>query len=115
MPGASAEVSKARHKTRPTGRFTPFHPRPSACRCGRLTSATNTIGSVVVAAFVGRLIQRLGVSVLLAVAGACAALGGVGYAVAPGLWLILTIGPLLGAAAGMQAVSVGRPAGVRRL
>jgi fucose permease len=29
----------------------------------------NTIGSVVVAAFVGRLIQRLGVSVLLAVAG----------------------------------------------
>ena len=62
----------------------------------------NTIGSVVVAAFVGRLIQRLGVSVLLAVAGLCAALGGVGYAVAPGLWLILTIGPLLGAAAGMM-------------
>ena len=62
----------------------------------------NTIGSVVVAAFVGRLIQRLGVSVLLAVAGSCAALGGVGYAVAPGLWLILTIGPLLGAAAGMM-------------
>ena len=62
----------------------------------------NTIGSVVVAAFVGRLIQRLGVSVLLAVAAACAALGGVGYAAAPGLWLILTIGPLLGAAAGMM-------------
>jgi fucose permease len=62
----------------------------------------NTIGSVVVAAFVGRLIQRLGVSVLLAVAAACAALGGIGYAVAPGLWLILTIGPLLGAAAGMM-------------
>jgi fucose permease len=62
----------------------------------------NTVGSVVVAAFVGRLIQRLGVSVLLAVAAAVAALGGVGYAVAPGLWLILTIGPLLGAAAGMM-------------
>jgi fucose permease len=62
----------------------------------------NTIGSVVIAAFVGRLIQRLGVSVLLAVAGACAALGGIGYAVAPGLWLILTIGPLIGAAAGMM-------------
>ena len=62
----------------------------------------NTIGSVVVAAFVGRLIQRLGVSVLLAVAAACAALGGIGYALAPGLWLILTIGPLLGAAAGMM-------------
>ena len=62
----------------------------------------NTVGSVVVAAFVGRLIQRLGVSVLLAVAGACAALGGVGYAIAPGLWLILTVGPLLGAASGMM-------------
>jgi fucose permease len=62
----------------------------------------NTIGSVVVAAFVGRLIQRLGVSVLLAVAGLCAALGGIGYVAAPGLWLILAIGPLLGAAAGMM-------------
>jgi fucose permease len=62
----------------------------------------NTIGSVVVAAFVGRLIQRLGVSVLLAVAASCAALGGIGYAVAPGLWLILAIGPLLGAAAGIM-------------
>ena len=62
----------------------------------------NTIGSIVVAAFVGRLIQRLGVSVLLAVAASCAALGGIGYAVAPGLWLVLTVGPLLGAAAGMM-------------
>jgi fucose permease len=62
----------------------------------------NTIGSVVIAAFVGRLIQRLGVSVLLAVAGSCAALGGIGYVAAPGLWLILAIGPLLGAAAGMM-------------
>ena len=60
----------------------------------------NTIGSVVVAAFVGRLIQRLGVSVLLAVAASCAALGGIGYAVAPGLWLVLTVGPLLGAPPG---------------
>src|SRR5580693_10307747 len=62
----------------------------------------NTIGSVVVAAFVGRLIQRLGVSVLLAVAGSCAALGSIGYVAAPGLWLVLAIGPLLGAAAGMM-------------
>ena len=62
----------------------------------------NTIGSVVVAAFVGRLIQRLGVSILLAVAGSCAALGGIAYVAAPGLWLILAIGPLLGAAAGMM-------------
>ena len=62
----------------------------------------NTIGSVAVAAFVGRLIQRLGVSALLAVAGTCAAIGGIGYAAAPGLWLVLAIGPLLGAAAGMM-------------
>ena len=62
----------------------------------------NTIGSVAVAAFVGRLIQRLGVRVLLAVAGSCAAIGGIGYVAAPGLWLILAIGPLLGAAAGMM-------------
>ena len=62
----------------------------------------NTIGSVAVAAFVGRLIQRLGVSVLLAVAGLCAAIGGIGYVAAPGLWLVLAIGPLLGAAAGMM-------------
>ena len=61
----------------------------------------NTLGSVVIAAFVGRLIQRLGVSALLAVAASCAALGGLGYAAAPGLWLILAIGPLLGAAIGM--------------
>lgn len=62
----------------------------------------NTLGSVVVAAFVGRIIQRLGISALLAVAGSCAALGGIGYAAAPGLWLVLAIGPLLGAAAGMM-------------
>ena len=62
----------------------------------------NTVGSVAVAAFVGRLIQRLGVSALLAVAGLCAAVGGIGYAAAPGLLLVLAIGPLLGAAAGMM-------------
>jgi fucose permease len=62
----------------------------------------NTIGSVVVAAFVGRMIVRMGTSAVLAVAGACAALGGIGYALAPGLWLVLSIGPLMGAAAGMM-------------
>jgi fucose permease len=62
----------------------------------------NTLGSIVVAAFVGRLIHRLGISALLAVAASCAALGGIGYAAAPGLWLILAIGPLLGAASGMM-------------
>jgi fucose permease len=61
----------------------------------------NTLGSVVIAAFVGRLIQKLGISALLAVAASCAALSGLGYAAAPGLWLILAIGPLLGAAIGM--------------
>jgi fucose permease len=62
----------------------------------------STIGSVVVATFVGRLIQWLGAAAVLAVAGVCAALGGIGYAVAPGLWLVLSIGPLMGAAAGMM-------------
>jgi fucose permease len=62
----------------------------------------NTIGSVAVAAAVGRLIRRLGASAVLAIAGSCAALGGIGYAAAPGLWLILSVGPLVGAAAGMM-------------
>jgi fucose permease len=62
----------------------------------------NTIGSVAVATFVGRLIQRIGAAAVLAVAGACAALGGIGYAVAPGMWLVLSVGPLMGAAAGMM-------------
>jgi fucose permease len=61
----------------------------------------NSLGSVAISAFVGRLIHRIGVSALLAVAGLCAAVGGVGFAVAPGLWLVLSIGPLTGAAAGM--------------
>jgi fucose permease len=62
----------------------------------------NTIGSVAVAAIVGRLIRRLGAAAVLAVAGSCAALAAIGYAAAPGLWLILSVGPLFGAAAGMM-------------
>jgi fucose permease len=62
----------------------------------------NTIGSVAVAAAVGRLIRRLGAAAVLAIAGSCAALGGIGYAAAPGLWLVLSVGPLVGAAAGMM-------------
>jgi fucose permease len=62
----------------------------------------NTVGSVAVSAFVGRLINRIGVVALLAVAGLCAAVGGAGFAVAPGLWLLLCVGPLMGAAAGMM-------------
>jgi fucose permease len=62
----------------------------------------NTIGSVAVAAAVGRLIHRLGAAAVLAIAGSCAALAGIGYAAAPGLWLVLSVGPLMGAAAGMM-------------
>jgi fucose permease len=62
----------------------------------------NTIGSVAVAAAVGRLIRRLGAAAVLAIAGSCAALAAIGYAAAPGLWLILSIGPLVGVAAGMM-------------
>jgi fucose permease len=62
----------------------------------------STIGSVAVAAAVGRLVRRLGAAAVLAVASSCAALGGLGYAAAPGLWLLLSVGPLVGAAAGMM-------------
>ena len=62
----------------------------------------NTVGSVAVAAAVGRLIRRLGAAAVLAVASLCAALAGIGYAAAPGLWLVLSVGPLVGAAAGMM-------------
>lgn len=62
----------------------------------------NTAGSVVIAAFVGRLIKRAGAAAVLAFAGVCATAGAVGYAAAPGLWLVLSIGPLVGAAMGMM-------------
>ena len=61
-----------------------------------------TIGSVAVAAVVGRLIRRLGAAAVLAIAGSCAALAFIGYAAAPGLWLVLSVGPLTGVAAGMM-------------
>ena len=61
-----------------------------------------TAGSVLVTAFVGALIRRLGVPALLAVAGSVAALGYTGFALAPGLWLILAVAVLLGAAAGLM-------------
>src|SRR5580704_6308815 len=61
-----------------------------------------TVGSVLVTAFVGRLIRRLGVPTLLAVAGVLAALGFTGFAVAPGLWLTLSVAVLLGVSAGMM-------------
>ena len=61
-----------------------------------------TAGSVLITAFVGPLIRRLGVPTLLAVAGLLAALGYTGYAVAPGLWLVLGVSVLLGVSAGMM-------------
>ncbi len=61
-----------------------------------------TAGSVLVTAFVGPLIRRLGVPTLLAVAGVVAALGYAGFAVAPGLWLVLGVAVLLGVSAGMM-------------
>jgi MFS family permease len=61
-----------------------------------------TAGSVLVTAFVGTLIQRLGVPALLAVAGLCSALGALGYGLAPGFGLVLGVAVLGGAAAGMM-------------
>ena len=61
-----------------------------------------TAGSVLVTAFVGPLIRRLGVPTLLAVAGVVAALGYAGFALAPGLWLVLGVAVLLGVSAGMM-------------
>ena len=61
-----------------------------------------TTGSVLVTAFVGRMIQRLGVPALLAVSGSCAAVAAAGFAFAPGLWLVLGVAVLAGAAAGMM-------------
>ena len=61
-----------------------------------------TAGSVVVSAFVGALIRRFGVPALLTASGSCAALGGIGFAVAPGIWLIFAVSALLGVAAGMM-------------
>ena len=62
----------------------------------------STAGSVAVTAFVGWLIRRIGVPALLSAAGVCAALGGAGFALAPGLWLVLAVGVLVGVAAGMM-------------
>jgi fucose permease len=59
-----------------------------------------TIGSVLVTAVVGPLIRRLGVPALLTVAGVLAAIGYGGFAVAPGLWLVLSVSVLLGISAG---------------
>jgi fucose permease len=61
-----------------------------------------TAGSVLVTAFVGRLIRRLGVAALLTMAFLVAAAGYTGFAVAPGLWLVLATAVLTGAAAGMM-------------
>jgi fucose permease len=61
-----------------------------------------TAGSVAVSVFVGALIRRFGVPVLLALSGTCAALGAAGFALAPGIWLVFVVAVLLGVAAGMM-------------
>ncbi len=61
-----------------------------------------TAGSVLVTVFVSRLIRHLGVPALLAVAGSAAAVAYAGFALAPGLWLVLGVAVLSGAAAGMM-------------
>jgi len=62
----------------------------------------STIGSISVSAFVGTLIRRFGVAVLLACSGACAALAGTGFALAPHLWVLFAAAVLWGLAAGMM-------------
>jgi fucose permease len=60
-----------------------------------------TAGAAVVSVFVGTLIRRLGVAALLAVAGCCGAVAAAGFALAPGLWLVIGAAILGGAGAGM--------------
>jgi len=55
-----------------------------------------TAGSVLVTAFVGRLIRRLGVAALLTVAGSAAALGFAGFALAPDCGLVLAAATFTG-------------------
>jgi len=61
-----------------------------------------TAGSVLITAFAGPLIRRLGVPTLLAVAASLAAVGYTGFAVAPGLWLVLGVSVVLGVSGGMM-------------
>jgi fucose permease len=61
-----------------------------------------TCGSIVVTAFVGALIRRLGVPALLTAAGLSAAASAAGYALAPGLGLVLGVAVLTGVAAGLM-------------
>jgi fucose permease len=61
-----------------------------------------TAGSVVVTTFVGRLIRRLGVSVLLAIGLAGAAIAGAAFAAAPVFGVILGFALLFGMAAGLM-------------
>jgi fucose permease len=61
-----------------------------------------TAGSVLVTAFVGTLIRRLGVPALLVTSGVSAAIGYLGFALAPGLGLVLGVAVLTGVAAGLM-------------
>lgn len=59
-----------------------------------------TAGSVLITAFVGRLIRRAGVAALLVAGMACAAVAAAGFALAPAFGVILGIAVLFGLAAG---------------
>ncbi len=65
-----------------------------------------TAASVLVTAFVGKLIQRLGVPALLASSGSCAAVGAAGFVLASGLWLVLVLAALTGAASSMMSAGL---------
>jgi fucose permease len=67
-----------------------------------LILVVTTAGAVGVSAFIGRLIRRFGIPTLLVIAGGCGALGAAGFALAPGLWMVLAVAVLVGAAAGMM-------------
>ncbi len=60
-----------------------------------------TAGAAVVSVWVGALIRRLGMPALLVVAASCGAAGAAGFALAPGLWLVIGAAMLAGAGAGM--------------
>ncbi|HET9076618.1 MAG TPA: MFS transporter [Acidimicrobiales bacterium] len=67
-----------------------------------LVLLVSTTGSVLVTVFVGYLIRRLGVPVLLATGLTCAAAAGAGFAVAPAFGVVLGVALLFGVAAGLM-------------
>lgn len=71
-----------------------------------------TAGSAVVSACVSALIRRLGVPALLTVSGCCSAVAAAGYALAPGLWLVIGVAVLSGAGAGLLDTGLNTAVGL---